>query len=66
MTLGTDARAYVDILNGALNGLGQCVCPVTGAQSHEVMYVGHVKHGRERFNAAVDAIFELTQQPESA
>jgi hypothetical protein len=53
-----DASAYVAILNGPANGLGQHVCPKTGRQSHVVLHARSAEHGAEAFNAAVLAAFK--------
>lgn len=57
MTIQSDAREYVDILNGPANGWGQHVCPKTGLQSHAFLRRGYTRHGQAEFDAAVAAIF---------
>jgi len=54
----TDAQAYVDILYTPANGFGQHCCPRTGVQSHTVLHQGSQKYGQEKFQNAVDAVFE--------
>ncbi len=61
-TLEEAAQEYVDIVNGPLNGWGQCNHPITGAQSHFVLMAGMKAHGQTKFNNAVDAIFRKNKQ----